>query len=226
MWCPATGGTSRSNGRGELICTRARPHSALCVCARACVCVCVRVAVSTARIGMSGMIGIEFFKNAFSPGAPAVCSVCDGGRDRGPVALADRRATCRQTRARAPHTFLYGADRVEVTHTHNRPATAVARARTEIRSPPPSFAYLVILLALLATRGRGIVRSSVVAYAREKQTRFFSFVHGKIGTGLVKFPYAVCLLSCFAVTANYLPPRNEQKKTVLFSGTRLPRGGG
>uniref|UniRef100_A0A2S2NM09 Uncharacterized protein n=1 Tax=Schizaphis graminum TaxID=13262 RepID=A0A2S2NM09_SCHGA len=46
------------------------------VCVSVCVCVCmcvceresVRAAVSTARIGMSGMIGIEFFKNAFSPG--------------------------------------------------------------------------------------------------------------------------------------------------------------
>lgn len=28
----------------------------------------MRAAVSTVRIGMSGMIGIEFFKNAFSPG--------------------------------------------------------------------------------------------------------------------------------------------------------------
>jgi len=49
-------------------------HDSVCVSICVCVCMCVceresvRAAVSTARIGMSGMIGIEFFKNAFSPG--------------------------------------------------------------------------------------------------------------------------------------------------------------
>lgn len=41
----------------------------VCVCVPDGICALVRAAVSTARIGMSGMIGIEFFKNAFSPGA-------------------------------------------------------------------------------------------------------------------------------------------------------------
>lgn len=74
LWCPAAGERHNTAEASAYTCARAAAHRRVrinwCVCVRVRVYVCACAAVSTAWIGMSGMIGIEFFKNAFSPGAP------------------------------------------------------------------------------------------------------------------------------------------------------------
>lgn len=85
------------------------------------VCVCECAAVSTARIGMSGMIGIEFFKNAFSPGR-------GGGGSRvcvytsRPGSRSDRNAVCRQTRD------VTDRDEVTTAATADQPAAYCTRS--------------------------------------------------------------------------------------------------
>lgn len=148
LWSPA-GAERHNTATVAYTCARARlrrVYLSMCVyvsaCVWACVCGCAGAracvyacaAVSTARIGMSGMIGIEFFKNAFSPGAPPRRrwrrrQRCIGP---GPRRIVDMRAACRQTRA--AHTT---GRRRRPWRGHNRrsPAAAAAAAKGSVPHP-------------------------------------------------------------------------------------------
>lgn len=126
LWCPAV----RERHYNKAVCVRARAR-ARCppyVCVRRTCASYVRVctAVSTVWIGMPGMIGIEFFKNAFSP--PGGVGTVQSGRP-GPVRRTrPPRGLSANTRAKLP------LPRHRPWRGHNRPPRA---ATTTAAEDPP-----------------------------------------------------------------------------------------